>query len=1402
MAKILQLSQERNLANLNKYLDGLKPEELTSNFRQTVLSGKTSDVANFLHAVFQGSPPDSEKGVARCLHLCKCSLGLLGSQELSTKMASEITGYLLIEIDKFPASSLVQLAEVFTDIIRSKDITNGKALELLPKVISSLAAMEMVATDNGRMSGKEFKDHLLNNLCSCRWEARCAIHLASVFREVTLSSDQLKFVINKLLRMLKYVEVQELPPLVYQLLLLSSKGHKRVVVEGLVAFFSEQDRALQQQQQRADGHEGDAVETSAFSQEQLRHTEGTIIVHITFSIKQDQDLGREFIKFLKAGQQRDCSTVLAPFSVALALSVAQIHRFEEQIFDFLKATILKSLKDAKRHGTSPWISDLVAAGQDVTKLILETVKNSLYGWDHVMQGLVQLGFTLMDAFGPKPGPFGGKGTEVRGAPSTPNQQASQLGARILLELFKSQETVRSDVLEQILNRVVTRTAGSASQYINLLSSMVSSAPQTVLDCMGKVREAFDYLAYLPALTAEGLLKAFQPLMRLNVTLKDSLMLVLRKAMFSRQGEARKIAVLGYLQILKHFRVYGSLPLSQSSQSYSMMTSTSSQVQVDIHGNSRQPPNYEAIVCMEILGNMRRCLTQQADIRLVLYEGLYEVLCRNSHLQGSILDLLLGQFKSYYESDEDVQPPIKLQPCITTQGNNVFTAEPLAHLLQTLVQSLLRCQLMRSRHKGEEWAEELDDDDEGEESKQVLTRLEEMMDSLTHRMVTCELEDFQVDKSADFSTSTGVGTRNNLFATLLLGVNEVLMEYVFTRASSSDFKTEDVERILALYKKCHQIADILREKSGKGKGGSSSTSKAHKSLLSMACLANMMTALYSDEIPAHQEGIDLLRKNADFCRYVVSAAVQKMEQMKEKGECEGPQGTQPSRLYQHCCTIARVFLTKFSSGLRAHEDKSKKSKSVVPLCLQGLSTAVSVVCSFFPDKLVDFLHCVDPTVGEDRNKEPVSADDDIECQEQIHLHVKKYQRIVMDILTGGDDVSTTTKDAIPLCHIIEMVVKHVSPRGAQFAQVQSWVTKVCTELSIDDISLCKVVINLLFAMTTKMKSPVGLLRDVAEDIHTQVGDVDAEVEVEDRTHFAIINSKTATPTILLLWMHQADQVLDDTEWLVTRLKAEIQAAQADVVDTPNQLSTQREDTEKSICNHLGMLVTGFHELVQTAIPAGPCIDTTLKSLTRLYATFTTLCKFYLVMYAQKSGQMSGRFEKLVRLSGTHLTKYVYGLITHVQQIQSEKLAHQAAGKSGKSKDKKKGDKGLVSSALTAGKARVVMRETRPIPNLIYAIEQYESFLIKLSKKTKTNLLADFKLSTSRDFRINTAMVQANLAEQASDSDEDETDAELNGQEEEEEEREEVVEVDDDGEEVDKENNGQPPAKKRRGPLSRR
>lgn len=60
----------------------------------------------------------------------------------------------------------------------------------------------------------------------------------------------------------------------------------------------------------------------------------------------------------------------------------------------------------------------------------------MFGWDHVTQGLVQLGFFLMDAFGPKPGPFGKTTEGSLTVARTPSQLACKLGGQVLLQGFK------------------------------------------------------------------------------------------------------------------------------------------------------------------------------------------------------------------------------------------------------------------------------------------------------------------------------------------------------------------------------------------------------------------------------------------------------------------------------------------------------------------------------------------------------------------------------------------------------------------------------------------------------------------------------------------------------------------------------------------------------------------------------------------------------------------------------------------------------------------------------------------------------------------------------------------------------------------------------------------------------
>ena len=68
---------------------------------------------------------------------------------------------------------------------------------------------------------------------------------------------------------------------------------------------------------------------------------------------------------------------------------------------------------------------------------------------------------------------------------------------------------------------------------DLLTTTIKSYPYVILESLSRLREAFDYLMLLPLSTADGLLRSIQPLLKLSPTLRDGLVIILRKAIFSR-----------------------------------------------------------------------------------------------------------------------------------------------------------------------------------------------------------------------------------------------------------------------------------------------------------------------------------------------------------------------------------------------------------------------------------------------------------------------------------------------------------------------------------------------------------------------------------------------------------------------------------------------------------------------------------------------------------------------------------------------------------------------------------------------------------------------------------------------------------------------------------------------------
>uniref|UniRef100_A0AAQ6IQJ1 FA complementation group I n=1 Tax=Anabas testudineus TaxID=64144 RepID=A0AAQ6IQJ1_ANATE len=1214
MDKIVSLSDGDSTEELQKYLSSLTDDQIITVITNSALKGKK--VGTTIKGIFKGSPPSSTEGSNRRLLVYQHCIPLCESGDLQPEVASDIIGLLMLETHTLSGPSLAQLASIFVEAIKVGKMGSGKSLELFPTVLTALAACEALSYGKGELSGEEYKKQLINTLCSSRWDPQCVIHLTTMFRDVPLSSEELQFLVEKVLRMFIKLDLQEIPPLVYQLLLLSAKGCKKQILDGIISYFKEQDLCQEEEQKHGESLD---LEVQSIPQDQLRYVEGTTILHIVFAVRLDHELGREFLKNFKTSYVDLC-----PFSIALLLSVARIQRYEEQVFEVLKGGIIKSFKDEQLQQGSKFLQDLIPGHCRVAQMILDTVKNSVFGWDHVTQGLVQLGFFLMDTFGPKPGPFGKTSEGSVTVARTPTQQACKLGGQVLLQGFKIHEPIRGEILEQVLNRLVTKTASPVNHYLELFSDIVVSAPMILLESSSKVTETFDHLSYLPLATVQGLLKAVQPLLKVSMSLKDALILVLRKAMFSSQLDGRKSAVTGFLLLLKNFKVLGSLASSQCSQAIS-----SSQIQVDVHSRYNSAAN-EAF-CLEILSSLRRCLGQQADVRLMLYEGFYDVLRRNSQLASSIMQTLCSHLRRYYEPEQDLLPPMKLEPCITAHGDQVFLQEPLAHLISCTVHCLLWLQTMRRSVNPN--AGDSDDDEEEEEQEGYQSELQTILDSMTRRMIKSELEDFELDKSAEFSMGSSVGVKNNIYAVLVMGVYEVLMEYNFIKA---DYSKTRFEELLELFNRYHKLSEILKEKSGKGRVPSN---KTPRSLLSLGFISTLLTVLFRDSTQSKEEALSVLRSSGEFLRYAVNVAVQKIQQLEETGHTDGPDGQNPDRTFRFLCDMTSVLMWRYTNIPSVVEDPGKKEKrsSLSHLCLEGLLKIFTTCQQRYPDKMAQLLSNMD-IAEDDADKDNGSV------TEMNYFYIRQFQRTLFSQLSGGEE-EFNSKEAQLLVNILSVLSRQLKPSSQQFVQMITWTVKICKETSFEDSAFSKGLLSLLFSLHVLYKSPVSLLLELCQDIHSQLGDIDQDVEVEKQFHFAIVNMKTAS-TVALLVLSQVDRVLDEVDWLIARKKSHTAAAKS-VSDKATQTTDQQDPIEKAMTLQLGTLLTALNELIQTALLPGTCTITLLRELSRTYTILTTLVKYYIQVCTSQHRALPARFEKLVKLSGSHLTPQCYSFITYAQ-----------------------------------------------------------------------------------------------------------------------------------------------------------
>ncbi|KAF8570197.1 hypothetical protein P879_03194 [Paragonimus westermani] len=301
----------------------------------------------------------------------------------------------------------------------------------------------------------------------------------------------------------------------------------------------------------------------------------------------------------------------------------------------------------------------------------------------------------------------------------------------------------------------------------------------------------------------------------------------------------------------------------------------------------------------------------------------------------------------------------------------------------------------------------------------------------------------------------------------------------------------------------------------------------------------------------------------------------------------------------------------------------------------------------------------------------------------------------------------------------------------------------------------------------------LLTTLSSDLHLIFGDALSTRctsfltdDSDTRVIFPVVTRSSAI-SLLSLILSFVRQLLNEFGWLLNQLFTTLGDRATTVVNNASRnavlVSSGREE---ALCLRLVSFGQTLANLLQSAIPVPSThVDSVLDISAQTFSFLTQLVKYYLRIVRSRCGRFPVLFERVIRVFGRMVSPNAYSFISYIQHAEAEKVKSiqekqplKKTAKDTSSVSQKQTSKKTSHATLPQTLISRSIKDSRVIPQLIFAIEQFERFLLQLSKLSKVNLMQNVKLAVSRDFRINATTVVAQLERSAalsvsSDSDDD-------------------------------------------------
>jgi Fanconi anemia group I protein len=366
-----------------------------------------------------------------------------------------------------------------------------QTLSLLPKYLSVLSNNPKSTVDQ-KSTSLEARNTFFSTFCSIEWSARNIEEIIKTCKDIVLSEAELKQVIQNAFKTIEKMKVTDLAPIINQMLSLSTKGCRAIVLYWLINFYN-------------------SIELTP----EVLSSQQTILLHMNYIVTQDQLLGKEIIKICKMVE-------MSRFSMTLLFSIVSCPSFKEMSLRIIKSLLVTDWLDSTRDALLP---NTTKPSPSLKSIISDIATSSAKGLDGLIVNFVTIGFYLM---------------EIK------NGFVNKIGSDLIAQIHQIHSSVRSEVFSLLTTRFMTKHE-KIEIFIDLLHEIIKNGN---VEGNGKIKELIDYMMMLTPAQAAKSFEALEPIYTSTPEILDYLILVTRKCFSLRDESSRTIGILGFVQLIK------------------------------------------------------------------------------------------------------------------------------------------------------------------------------------------------------------------------------------------------------------------------------------------------------------------------------------------------------------------------------------------------------------------------------------------------------------------------------------------------------------------------------------------------------------------------------------------------------------------------------------------------------------------------------------------------------------------------------------------------------------------------------------------------------------------------------------------------------------------------------------